>query len=158
MTLFTATDVSLDSFEFDGTEGLLRACKRRYGGGPMPTLDFRGRMHVGRTELIDFLVENVPEHTNGSRLLSPQDPKYQTAIDWFHEQFLPPGVESTIYTVNQTLVTVHATYLLPEKTAAIAAGGADGDGAGDSTEIAAVGGGKGDETLAKLMADSATLA
>ena len=34
--------------------------------------------------------------------------------------FLPLGVESTIYTVNRTLVTVQATYLLP---AAAAAGG-----------------------------------
>jgi hypothetical protein len=31
----------------------------------------------------------------------------------FHKNFLPAGVESTIYTVNQTLVTVQATYLLP---------------------------------------------
>jgi hypothetical protein len=40
-------------------------------------------------------------------------PNHQKAIDWFHRNMLPPGVESTIHTVNQTLVTVQATYLLP---------------------------------------------
>ena len=52
----------------------------------------------------------------------------QGAIDWLHAEMLPPGVQSTIYTVNQTLVTVQATYLLPAAAAvAIDAAAAAGD-------------------------------
>ena len=49
---------------------------------------------------------------------------HQKAIDWFHESMLPPGVESTIFTVNQTLVTVQATYLLPQAAEAGGCGAA----------------------------------
>jgi hypothetical protein len=52
--------------------------------------------------------------------------KRKKAADDFHRNWLPPGVESTIYTVHQTLVTVRATYLFPVAMAA----GEHGDVAG----------------------------
>jgi hypothetical protein len=111
MTLFTAVDVQIGAFEYDGTQALLRECKRRYGGRALtPTPDGRGgRLHVGRQQLIEWLGENHPQ----KEMFESDHANYQKAIDWFHENMLPPGVESTIYTVNQTLVTVQATYLLP---------------------------------------------
>jgi hypothetical protein len=124
MTLFTAVDVQVGAFEFDGTEGLLRACKELYGGrAPTAVPGADGRPRVGRAQLLEWLVENSPVNSLEEDLLSPDSEYYQQAIDWFHSQMLPPGVESTIYTVNRTLVTVQATYLLPAAAAAAAAGG-----------------------------------
>jgi hypothetical protein len=148
MTLFTAVDVQIGAFEYDGTEGLLWVCKQNYGGRaptPVPDASRGGRLHVGRQQLIEWLVENSPSATTlGYYLLSESQKavnwfyylqlsesqkavnwlyyllNHQKAVDWFHANFLPLGVESTIYTVNQTLVTVQATYLLP---AAAEAGG-----------------------------------
>ena len=111
---------------------------------------------------MEWLVENAEPNTNRSRLLSPDHPKYQKAIDWFQKSyFLPPGVESTIYTVNRTLVTVHATYLLPSAAAAAAAAGGGAAAAAPAAAAAAGGGGgpgnAGDAVHAKLMADSTQL-
>jgi hypothetical protein len=128
MTLFTAVDVRVGAFEFDGTEALLKACKRDYGGRaptPVPDASRGGRLHVGRQQLIEWLGEN---HSAGAMFKSDH-PEYQRAIDWFHEEMLPLGVESTIHTVNPTLVTVQATYLLPAAVEAAAAA-AGGSGAG----------------------------
>jgi hypothetical protein len=170
MTLFTAVDVHIGAFEFDSTEGLLRECKRRYGGrAPTAPPGADGRPRVGRAQLLEWLVENTNEGWN----LSSSHPSYQAGIDWFHVSMLPPGVESTIYTVHRTLVTVHATYLLPTATAAVttarvAAGAAMAAVAGGGTfapaptAAAAAGGGGGsgnvsDAVHAKLMADSTQL-
>jgi hypothetical protein len=115
MTLFTAVDVRVGAFEFDGTEALLRACKRLYGGlapTPVPDASRGGRLHVGRQQLIEWL------GGNGQQALADDLASgVQGAIDYFHGSFLPLGVESTIHTVNQTLVTVQATYLLPAEPA-----------------------------------------
>jgi hypothetical protein len=113
MTLFTAVDVRVGAVEFDGTEALLKECKRRFGGlapTPAPDASRGGRLHVGRQQLIEWLGEN---HEAGDMFKSEDPEEKQNAIDWFHENMLPLGVESTIHTVNQTLVTVQATYLLP---------------------------------------------
>jgi hypothetical protein len=121
MTLFTVVDIQVGAFEFDGTEGLLRQCKRRYGGrAPMPAPDAShgGQLHVGRQQLIEQLGEEMPGYSDA---IAAGD---ESAIDHFHENMLPPGVESTIYTVNQTLVTVQATYLLPAAAEAGSSGAA----------------------------------
>jgi hypothetical protein len=113
MTLFTAVDVQIGAFEYDGTEALLRDCKLVYFGRaptPAPDASRGGRLHVGRQQLIEWLVEN----TRGFVNFKSEDPVLQQrAMQEFHKWYLPEGVESTIYTVNQTLVTVQATYLLP---------------------------------------------
>ena len=63
--------------------------------------------------MIEWLVENVKK--DSPALLASKDPaEHQRGVNWFHRNMLPPGVESTIYTVNRTLVTVQATYLLPD--------------------------------------------
>jgi hypothetical protein len=120
MTLFTATGVQLDSFEYDGTAGLLRLCKEDYGGcAPLPVDDGRGRRHVTRQQLIEFIGRQNPLF--GVAIHGKSPAKRQEAIDWFHQAMFAPGVDSSIYTVNQTLVTVHATYLLPAEAAPAAA-------------------------------------
>ena len=86
MTMFTATGVQLDSFEYDGTAGLLRMCKWRYGGrAPTPVDDGRGRLHVTRQQLIEWIREN-DRGVNGAlaECLAPGHPNHQAAIDWFH--------------------------------------------------------------------------
>jgi hypothetical protein len=158
MTLFTAVDVRVGAFEFDGTEALLKECKRRYGGRaptPVPDASRGGRLHVGRQQLIEWLVENTDDGWN----LSSGHAQYQAGIDWFHVTFLPLGVESTIHTVNQTLVTVQATYLLPAAVEAAAAE-AGGTGAGVAGGGGGDGGGPGEAggaVDATLMADSTKL-
>jgi hypothetical protein len=159
MTLFTAVDVQVGAFEFDGTEGLLRVCKRQFGGrAPTAVPGADGRPRVGRAQLLEWLVENTDDGWN----LSSGHPSYQKGIDWFHENMLPPGVESTIYTVNRTLVTVQATYLLPAAAAAAAAGCSAAVPAPAPAVAAAGGGGGGpgnarDAVHTKLMADSTQL-
>jgi hypothetical protein len=158
MTLFTAVDVQVGVFEFDGTEALLRVCKEDYGGrAPTAVPGADGRPRVGRAQLIEWLVEN---HSAGPGFKSDH-PQHQRAIDWFHLEMLPPGVESTIYTVNRTLVTVQATYLLPAAAAAAAAGyGAAAPARAAAAAVAGGGGGPGnagDAVHAKLMADSTQL-
>jgi hypothetical protein len=153
MTLFTAVDVQIGAFEYDGTEGLLRKCELMYGGRaptPIPDASRGGRLHVGRQQLIEWLKNNTSD-----------DPFYQQSWDWFHKSFLPPGMESTIHTVNQTLVTVQATYLLPAAAVEAAAAEAGGAGAG----VAGGGGGgcgggageAGGAVSAKHMGDSEKL-
>jgi hypothetical protein len=162
MTLFTAVDVQVGAFEFDGTQGLLRACKRLYGGrAPLAVPGADGRPRVGRAQLIEWLVGlNLPRSLT-AQLLSPDHPSYQRAIDWFHAMMLPPGVESTIYTVNRTLVTVQATYLLPTAAAAaVATSSGAAVPAPAAVAVAGGGGGQGnagDAVHAKLMADSTQL-
>jgi hypothetical protein len=161
MALFTVVDVQVGSFEFDGTEGLLRRCKKMYGGrAPTAVLDAHGRQHVKRAHLVEWLVEVNPgtlyEHLTGG---GDEHPNRKSMMDWFHHNMLPPGVESTIYTVNWTLVTVQATYLLPAAAAA-AAGGAGSPALAAAAEVACGGGGPGnagDAVHAKLMADSTQL-
>jgi hypothetical protein len=164
MTLFAAVDVQVGAFEFDGTEGLLRVCKLVCGGrAPTAVPGADGRPRVGRAQLIEWLVDELGPTKVPGYLLSPDSQHYAKAIDWFHKAMLPPGVESTIYTVNRTLVTVHATYLLPAAAAAAAA--AAGGGAAvpaPAAAAAAAGGGggpgnAGDAVHAKLMADSTQL-
>jgi hypothetical protein len=137
MTLFSTTDVQLDAFEFDGTAGLVRVCKFSSGGrAPTPVDDGRGRRHVTRQHLIEWLTD-----------LPALDP-VKTASD-----ILPPGADSSIYTVNRTLVTVRATYLLP---AAAATGAGAGAGAAAGTAATAVGATT--VAFAKLVGDSTQLA
>jgi hypothetical protein len=154
MTLFTAVDVQVGAFEFDGTEGLLRVCREDYGGrAPMAVPGVDGRLRVGRAHLMEWLAEhNIGP---GLTLVNSNDPRHDEAIDWFHNEMLPPGVESTIYTVNRTLVTVQATYLLPTVAAAAAAAG--GGAAAPTAAAAAAAGGASDAVHAKLMADSTQL-
>jgi hypothetical protein len=160
MTLFTAVDVQVGAFEFDGTEGLLRECKLRFGGrAPMAIPGADGRPRVGRAQLIEWVGGQMPPL---ARALASDDPaERQRGIDWFHSEMLPPGVESSIYTVNRTLVTVQATYLLPAAAAAEAGGGAAVPaGAAAAAAAARRGGGPGnagDVVHAKLMADSTQL-
>ena len=162
MTLFTAVDVRVGAFEFDGTEALLKDCRQDYGGRaptPVPDASRGGRLHVGRQQLMEFLVENATESSLGEDLLLPESEYYQQAIDWFHAAMLPPGVESTIYTVNRTLVTVQATYLLP---AAVEAAVAEAGGAGAGVAGGGGGGGPGEAAAggavsAKHMGDSEKL-
>jgi hypothetical protein len=159
MTLFTAVDVQVGAFEFDGTEGLLRQCKVLYGGrAPTAVPGADGRPRVGRAQLLEWVSEQVPPL---AQALASDDPaERQRAIDWFHESMLPPGVESTIYNVNRTLVTVHATYLLPSTAAAAAAGGGAAAPARAAAAAGCGGGGPvnaGDAVHAKLMADSTQL-
>jgi hypothetical protein len=157
MTLFTAVDVQIGAFEYDGTEGLLKACKRRYGGrAPMPVPDASrgGRLHVGRQQLIEWLDGN-----GASGIAAAMASNTKAWVDWFHTDMLPLGVESTIHTVNQTLVTVQATYLLPAAAEAAAAE-AGATGAGVAGGGGGGGGGPGeagDAVHAKLMADSTQL-
>jgi hypothetical protein len=157
MTLFTAVDVQVGAFEFDGTEGLLRKCERRFGGrAPTAVPGADGRPRVGRAQLLEWLGENYLH----KELFNRGHPNYQNVIDWFHDNMLPPGVESTIYNVNRTLVTVQATYLLPAAAAAAAGGGAAA--AARAAAAAAVAGGgmphnAGDAVHAKLVADSTQL-
>jgi hypothetical protein len=126
MTLFTAVDVQIGAFEYDGTEALLKVCKRnpQFGGRaptPAPDASRGGRLHVGRQQLIEWLVENDEGGiVDGSSWLKSNHPlhksnrgirdynrisrNYYSGIrayekelrDWFHKRFLPPGVESTI--------------------------------------------------------------
>jgi hypothetical protein len=163
MTLFAAIDVQLDSFEFDGTDALLRVCKGRseFGGhAPTPTPDASGRLHVGRAQLIEWMVGLNLGPLQFTTFLSEGHPRHQEGIDMFHKDFLPPGVDSSIYTVNRTLVTVQATYLLPAAAAAAASGGGGG---GTAALTAATAGGSddglgtADAAHAKLMADSTKL-
>jgi hypothetical protein len=162
MALFTAVDVRVGAFEYDGTEALLRACKRNYGGRaptPVPDASRGGRPHVGRQQLLEWLVETATPNSANEDLLSPESKYCQGATDWFHENMLPLGVESTIHTVNQTLVTVQATYLLPAAVEAAAAE-AGGTGAGVAGGGGGDGGGPGEAggaVHAKLMADSTQL-
>ena len=162
MTLLTAVDVQAGAFEFDGTEGLLRLCEHWYGGrAPVPAPGADGRPHVGRAQLMEWLValDRGPQDLL-TYLLSPDSEYYQLAIDWFHKDMLPPGVESTIYAVNRTLVTVQATYLLPAAAAAAAGGGAAAPAPAAAAVAASGGGGPGsagDAVHAKLMADSTQL-
>jgi hypothetical protein len=159
MTLFTAVDVQVGAFEFDGTEGLLRVCKEDYGGrAPTAVPGADGRPRVGRAQLIEWLSEQVPPL---AQALAGHPAERQRGIDWFHDEMLPPGVESSIYTVNRTLVTVQATYLLPAAAAAAAAGGGAAVPAPAAAAAAAGGSGgpgnAGDAVHAKLMADSTQL-
>jgi hypothetical protein len=139
MTQFTVNYVQLGSFEFDGTEALLRLCKLHSGGrAPTPACDTKGRARVGRAQLIEWLAEN---QMDGS-------------IDWFHENMLPPGVDSTIYTVHRTLVTVRATYLLPVAAAQAPSAASDATCSAVPMLVAAAAGGA---VHTKLMEDSAKL-
>jgi hypothetical protein len=162
MTLFTAVDVRVGAFEFDGTEALLKVCKRQYGGRaptPVPDASRGGRLHVGRQQLIEWLTGLNDDDTYENDLKSNDPEEKQNAIDWFHKNRLPLGVESTIHTVNQTLVTVQATYLLPAAVEAAAAE-AGGTGAGVAGGGGGDGGGPGEAggaVPAKLMADSSKL-
>jgi hypothetical protein len=159
MTLFTAVDVQVGAFEYDGTEGLLRLCKvnPQFGGRaptPVPDASRGGRLHVGRQQLIEWLDGN-----GASGLAAALASNTKAWVDWFHAMMLPPGVESTIYTVNRTLVTVQATYLLPAAVEAAAAE-AGGTGAGVAGGGGGDGGGPGEAggaVHAKLMADSTKL-
>jgi hypothetical protein len=161
MALFTAVDVRVGAFEFDGTEALLKECKRLFGGRaptPVPDVSRGGRLHVGRQQLIEWLTGLNDDDTYENDLKSNDPEEKQTAVDMFHKNWLPLGVESTIHTVNQTLVTVQATYLLPAaaEAAATEAGGAGAGGAGGGSG----GGGPGEAggaVHAKLMADSTKL-
>ena len=162
MTLFTAVDVQLGAFEYDGTEGLLRKCKQDYGGRaptPVPDASRGGRLHVGRQQLIEWLTGLNDDDTYENDLKSNDPEEKQTAVDMFHKNWLPLGVESTIHTVNQTLVTAQATYLLPAAVEAAAAE-AGGTGAGVAGGGGGDGGGPGEAggaVHAKLMADSTKL-
>jgi hypothetical protein len=156
MTLFTAVDVQIGAFEYDGTEALLTECKLTYGGRaptPVPDASRGGRLHVGRQQLIEWVSEQVPPL---AKAFANEDPtERQRALDYFHKSFLPLGVESTIYTVNRTLVTVQATYLLP---AAVEAAAAEAGGAGAGVAGGSSGGGgpgkAGAAVTAKHMGDS----
>jgi hypothetical protein len=159
MTLFTAVDVQVGAFEFDGTEGLLRQCKEDYGGrAPTAVPGADGRPRVGRAQLLEWLDKNGEEGIAAGIASGKQGD-----VDWFHGQMLPPGVQSTIYTVNRTLVTVQATYLLPAMaTAAWHSAAVPASAAAAAAAVAAaVGGGmpdsSGDAVHAKLMADSTQL-
>ena len=164
MTLFTAVDVQIGAYEYDGTEGLLRVCRIKYGGrAPMPVPDVSrdGRPHVGRQQLIEWLVGlDIPSGdvlgVSQHAFLASDDPtEHEKAVDWLHATLLPLGVESTIYTVNRTLVTVQATYLLP---AAVEAAAAEAGGSG--ADVAGGGGGPGEAggaVSAKHMGDSEKL-
>ena len=175
MTLFTVVDVQLDAFEYDGTKDLLRECVRVFGGRSPPlatagTINTTGRPHIGRDSLIIWMAENASQvlpinATTAkmcSHLQSGDAAERQAAMDCFYRLWWPPGTESTIYTVHQTLVTVQATYLLPTTAAAGGGCGSCGGGGGDGggLTVAAGGGhgpGKADEVYAKLMADSTKL-
>jgi hypothetical protein len=156
MTLFTAVEVQAGAFEFDGTEGLLRDCKRRYDGrAPTAVPGADGRPRVGRAQLMEWLDKNGAEGIAAAMATNSKE-----WVDWFDAAMLPPGVESSIYTVNRTLVTVQATYLLPAAAEAAAGGGAAA--AVPAASAAAVAGGgmpgsAGDAVHAKLMADSTQL-
>jgi hypothetical protein len=156
MTLFTVVDVQVGAFEFDGTKGLLRVCKDRYGGrAPTSVPGADGRPRVGRAQLIEWLDKNGEEGIAAGMASGKQGD-----VDWFHMDMLPQGVESTIYTVNRTLVTVQATYLLPAAAATAAAGGGAAAPTPAAAEVACGGGGPGnagDAVHAKLMADSTQL-
>jgi hypothetical protein len=159
MTLFTAVDVQIGAFEYDGTEALLRACKQDYGGRaptPVPDASRGGRLHVGRQQLMEWIAANtaIPSEKH---LLSDDPRLQQRAMQGFHKWYLPEGVESTIYTVNRTLVTVQATYLLP---AAVEAAAAEAGGSGAGVAGGSGGGGPGEAggaVSAKHMGDSSKL-
>jgi hypothetical protein len=110
MTRFTVVGVQLDAFEFDGTAALLQACARNCGEAPEPAADGAGgRPHVGRAQLLEWVGEVMPDLAEA---FASEDPdERDQATEWFNDAMLPEGVESTIFTVNQTLVTVQATYL-----------------------------------------------
>jgi hypothetical protein len=156
MTLFTVVDVQIGAFEYDGTEGLLRKCELMYGGRaptPAPDASRGGRLHVGRQQLLEWLDKNGEEG-----IAAGMASNTKAWVDWFHAMMLPPGVESTIYTVNRTLVTVQATYLLPAVEAAAAEAG--GSGAGVAGGSGSGGGGPGEAgaaVSAKHMGDSEKL-
>jgi hypothetical protein len=119
MTLFTVVDVQLGSFQYDGTELLIRRCKTFSDGrAPIPVHNATGRLHIGRHQLIEWLVGlKRPDDCFSGDLLSDNPRERKASTDWFHSCWLPPGVESTIYTVNRTCITVQATFLLPKASA-----------------------------------------
>jgi hypothetical protein len=100
-----------------------------------------GDLHVGREQLMHWIADHAPPNTLLSFLLEEDSPCYQQATDHFHQGFLPIGVDSTIYIVKRTLITVQGTYLLPR-------------GAVDDVVVAA---GLGNILLDKLTADSCEL-
>jgi hypothetical protein len=142
MTLFTAVDVQLGVFEYDGTDALLRECRLMFGG-LAPALTARaqgqGQPRVGREELIKWVAENAESATGDGTAITTADvwvlaasvkaelcsevsgERRNAAASWFERHMLPPGAESTVYNVRQTLVTVRATYHFPHTAAKAAA-------------------------------------
>jgi hypothetical protein len=110
MTLFTVVDVQLESFEYDGTADLVRTFEYNFGSSPTPVPSTApgGQLHIERQQALDFFKAKTGGDT----------------ISNFHNYFVPPNVESTIYTVHRTLVTVQATFLPLSTTPVAAAVGA----------------------------------
>ena len=113
MTLFTALTVDAGSFEYDGTQDLIRKCKGYFSAAPAPSVNGDGRLGIQRQRLIEWMVQNSSPQQPEHYLLSKDHPAYQRVSDWFHMAWLPPGVDSTVYVVHRTLITVQATYLTP---------------------------------------------
>jgi hypothetical protein len=150
MTMFSVEDVELGSFEYDGTAELLAYCKKNYRGeSPVPVLNANGRPHVTKQQLLTWVRGANPQFADNlfaeQTLMRGQMGIGGPAMGFFHNCFLPPGVESSIYTVNQPLVTVRASYRLPAvaATASTVAGSNVSPGAG-----------RGDSALDKLTASS----
>jgi hypothetical protein len=136
LTTFTVVEVQLGEFLYDGTQDLLRQCRLGFDGrAPEPVPDSHGRLHIGREQLVQWLVQHATPNTYPEDLLSDDPDEREAATEYFHETWLPPGVDSTIYNVGQTCITVQATYSPP--TCATAP--CDDEDGPDSTDAAAAG-------------------
>ena len=114
MTLFKLVDVQEPGWEFDGTAALLAACKGLFNKAPTPAggAMLNGRLAVSREALEAWLEENHPDG------FFPAD---EQCAAWLDMTLLPAGADSTIYPVNQRLIVVEATYMLPATSALAAA-------------------------------------
>jgi hypothetical protein len=159
MTLFSAIDVQLGSFEYDGTADLVRQLKAdsEYGGRcptPVPSTAAGGRPHIGRQQLLEWLAENDEDEDSWWKSDSEL---HEGALNFFHKWYLPLNVESTIYTINRTLVTVQATYLPLAAPAAADAAAADAAGADTFPTTTALSTKPTNTALDKLTANSSEL-
>ena len=106
-TLFTVVGVQVGHFEYNGTEALLSSCRSECGGAPDPMRNANGQLHISKQQLAQWIeIQNPPL---GQALVNGNE----QAWDYFHTIFLPPGTDSSIYSVRQDLLTVQATYLVP---------------------------------------------
>ena len=122
VTLFTVVDDKLGQFEYNATPAVLNKCQKRFGKQPPTSCDAQGRLQVTRAALLKWL-RSVGGLRRGFE------------SQWFESTWLPRGVDSTIYTVNQTLVTVKATYLLNSSASTASRAPSSREGAGYSSPL-----------------------
>jgi hypothetical protein len=133
--------VQVGGFWYDGTADLLRECKRIFGGCTPPLTPSASAsvsdaaaatsrpLHasrasadgaegtISRADMVQWMANNAARvdpaaYATTAKMCSGLQSDDPAAMEVFHRVWWPPGVESSAYSVNQTLVTVQATYLL----------------------------------------------